>query len=869
MTAPHAHQQNGRAERAIRTISEKGASLRFTACLPPSWWEFWINHAVHLYNRTPLARTHWITPFETLNKVKPNLTDLKIFGCGAYVYLPDEKRQNKLAPRSELMTYLGVHAGTKGYMFMRPSGSVFIGTKALFDETLFPRCGDKAAPPITDLGDFPPDEPEDHNHSDGTDGDDDNDLDRPSPDPPLPESSNDDDGYNPKELSAPKDAADEPPTSPPVTQRDFEPRREDQTEWQQLPRRSGRTRNPPNRPGNVYGDNRLPSDVERDIARDRYWNRTVGQDSTSYRRRPQAQREEPVAGPSSAPQNDVPDSINREEPDPAMQGTDDVGYIIKIAREGGANLMRWLLTKAVVPSNAKEQVPTQFRDIARLPAQQQAEWKQACREELEALRKRQVYEIVDLPHGRKAIKNRWVFSVKSDGRKRARLVAKGFSQVEGVDFDEIFSPVVRYETVRLMFALASLEGMYMTGLDVKTAFLYGKLEEEIYMLQPEGFALKGKERKVMRLRRALYGLKQAALAWWKELESFMRTIGFVRTSSDAGIFIHKCPKTGSLVIALVYVDDGLFMGMNKKLVDEKKASCMKHWECRGTDTITEFLGMRIQQSAHKVTIDQRTYLNTVLQQFGMENAKASPTPLPTGYTPSENNAAPDSNLRTRYQSVIGSLLYLMLGTRPDIAYAVIKMSQFSANPSQEHLDKALYIMRYLAGTQNYSIVYDGEKSEGLQAFTDSDWAADLIKRRSTTGYFVTLASSVVCWQSRLQKTVALSSTEAEYMALSDTCRQISWIQSLFGELGFTLTRIPICGDNQGSIFIGSNPVQERRTKHIDIRYHYIRECIEGDKVTVVFIPGSDNPADMFTKNLAAIKFTKFRDSLGIKFEEQT
>ena len=325
--------------------------------------------------------------------------DLKIFSCGAYVYLPEEKHQNKLAPRSELMTYLGVHAGTKGYMFMRPSGSVFISTKALFDETLFPRCGDKAAPPITDLGDFPPDEPEDHNHSDGTDDDDDNDLDRPSPDPPLPESSNDDDGYNPKEPSAPKDAADEPPTSPPVTQRDFEPRREDQTEWQQLPRRSGRTRNPPNRPGNVYGDNRLPSDVERDIARDRYWNRTVGQDSTSYRRRPQAQREEPVAGPSSAPQNDVPDSINREEPDPSMQGTDDVGYIIKIAREGGTNLMCWLLTKAVIPSNAKEQVPTQFCDIACLLAQQQAEWKQACREELEALRKRQVYEIVDLPHG--------------------------------------------------------------------------------------------------------------------------------------------------------------------------------------------------------------------------------------------------------------------------------------------------------------------------------------------------------------------------------------------------------------------------------------------------------------------------------------
>jgi hypothetical protein len=144
-----------------------------------------------------------------------------------------------------------------------------------------------------------------------------------------------------------------------------------------------------------------------------------------------------------------------------------------------------LLAKAITPSIAKDQVPIQFRDIAHLPVQQQAEWKRACRDELEALKKRQVYEIVDLPHGRKAIKNRWVFAIKGDGWKRARLVAKGFSQVEGVDFDEIFSPVVRYETVRLMFALASLEGMYMTGLDVKTAFLYGKLEEEIYILQPD------------------------------------------------------------------------------------------------------------------------------------------------------------------------------------------------------------------------------------------------------------------------------------------------------------------------------------------------------------------------------------------------
>jgi hypothetical protein len=161
--------------------------------------------------------------------------------------------------------------------------------------------------------------------------------------------------------------------------------------------------------------------------------------------------------------------------------------------------------------------------------------------------------------------------------------------------------------------------------------------------------------------------------------------------------------------------------------------------------------MCVKHTMHKVSIDQHTHLTKVLQQFNMTNAKMAPTPLPTGYTPSENTTVLDSKLWTQYQSVIRSLLYLMLRTRPDIAYVVIKMSQFSANPSQEHLDKAMYIMCYLVGTQDYQIVYNDEKSEGLLAYTDSDWAADPIKHCSTMGYFTTLASSIVCWQSHLQK----------------------------------------------------------------------------------------------------------------------
>ena len=207
----------------------------------------------------------------------------------------------------------------------------------------------------------------------------------------------------------------------------------------------------------------------------------------------------------------------------------------------------------------------------------------------------------------------------------------------------------------------------------------------------------------------------------------------------------------------------------------------------------------------------------------------------------------------------------MLGTCPDITYAVTKLAQFAANPSKEHMSKAQYICHYLNRTPNYSLVYDGSGDEGIIAFMDFNWAADPIKRRSITGYFFKLAGRIFSWQSRAQKTVALSSTEAEYMALSGCSRQAVWIQALLKELGYKIPIVLICGDNQGLIFIGSNPVQEQHSKHIDICYHYVRQLIEEKKIELFFVEGAENPADLFTKNLGATKFLKFREQLGLEF----
>ena len=276
--------------------------------------------------------------------------------------------------------------------------------------------------------------------------------------------------------------------------------------------------------------------------------------------------------------------------------------------------------------------------------------------------------------------------------------------------------------------------------------------------------------------------------------------------------------------------------------------------------------MNIHRQGTTIILEQKDYLRKVLERFGMHNAKSAPTPLPMGYTPIPNSQPVDEQLRMRYQQVIGSLLYLMLGTRPDIAFAVTKMSQYVANPSKEHYQKALYICRYLVGTADYSLTY-GKKHEGLYAYADADWGSDPHTRRSNTGYLVLLAGTAVSWNSRAQKTRALSSTEAEYMSLSDACRQVVWIHSLLSEIHINLRHIPLYGDNQGSIFIASNAVQEKRTKHIDIRYHYIREVVESGKVKLYFVQTDQNPADMFTKNLSRDKFLYCRSMLGITFEK--
>ena len=875
-SVPHTPQQNGRAERFNRTMMDKAEALRFTACIPESWWEFAVQHAVMLYNRTPLQRLKWSTPFEALHGEKLHVDQFRVFGCGAWVFIPADVRKNKLQPKSEMMTYIG--NDEHGWIFMRaPNNVVFRSTNMRFVEDYFPKCPDnKGKVPQRPKEQQPPEDDDNHSYGPADDNDDDAPPKRKARSRKSPPSQK----TQGKQDDGPADAPTRPqsPRAPLPETRDTPAPGPSDPEL----RRGRRVRRPNIRPDNAYGDSRSPAEIIRDIEDLDRWEREVGLPPSRPRTRAPTRASTPVPDIPPPPRPLSPEDIPPQQSESGSSDSSDVDggvddtfrtappddswdnpdNLVALCREGGVEFLNFLLNRAV-PADQKPIREWTYRDICRLPPAAQKEWRKACTEELNALKRRDVYELVDRPKHKRVVKNRWVFDEKSDGRKKARLVARGFSQIEGVDYDQIFSPVVRFETVRLMLALAALEDMHLSGLDVRNAYLYGDLEEEIYMEQPEGFTEPGKEHMVLRLRKALYGLKQAGLAWWRTLKRSMTELGFTQLKSDAGIYVKYDGK--DRIIVIVYVDDAIFAGRNKAKVLRAKESFMKRWECRDLGDVQEFLRMRIRRHGSTIKIDQCAYLDKVLERFGMTNCKPKTTPLPEGYMPKAHEGAVDPARRQRFQTVIGSLLYLMLGTRPDIAFSATKLAQHSANPSDEHLDKALNICRYLQSTREYTLEYDGASGQGIIAFTDADFAGDAIKRRSQTGYVLRLAGASILWSSYQQKSNAFSTKDAEYMALSDCSRDCMWIQNVFHELGYKIRAIPICSDNQGALFVSQNPVTEKRTKHIDVRYHYIRDVIDKGAIEVYFVPGVDNPADIFTKNLGPIKIRKFREELGLHF----
>ena len=396
-------------------------------------------------------------------------------------------------------------------------------------------------------------------------------------------------------------------------------------------------------------------------------------------------------------------------------------------------------------------------------------WEFAMKNEMNSLMSNQTWELAELPPGKKSLHNKWVYRIKEehDGNKRykARLVVKGFQQKEGVDYNEIFSPVVKLTTIRLVLKIVAAENLHLEQLDVKTAFLHGDLEEDLYMRQPEGFIKEDKKNLVCRLKKSLYGLKQAPRQWYKKFDSFMSSHSFTRCQADHCCYFKKFDN--NFIILLLYVDDMLVAGSDMQEIANLKQKLSKQFEMKELGTAKQILGMRIKRDTNSRTLllSQDKYINKVLSRFNMQNAKVVSTPLGVHFRLSKEQSPKTEEERAYmakvpYASTIGSLMYVMVCTRPDIAQAVGAVSRYMNNPGKLHWEAVKWILRYLRCTTGKALCFKGGDTI-LTGYVDAGLAGNVDIRRSTTGHVYTLGGTAVSWGSQLQKIVALSTTEAE------------------------------------------------------------------------------------------------------------
>ena len=494
-------------------------------------------------------------------------------------------------------------------------------------------------------------------------------------------------------------------------------------------------------------------------------------------------------------------------------------------------------------------------------------WRKAMLDEMTAIEANGTWELVEAPANHRPIGLKWVFKTKKDAagvvtKHKARLVAKGYVQQQGVDFDEVFAPVARLESVRLLLAHAASEGWPVHHMDVKSAFLNGELQEEVYVTQPPGFIVAGEEQKVLRLSKALYGLRQAPRAWYAKLDASLVALGFRRSESEHAVYMRGVGEH-RLVVG-VYVDDLIITGGSHSELKQFKEEMKATFQMADLGLLRYYLGLEVVQNNGGITVSQGAYAVKILTAAGLSDCNPSHTPMESRLKLSKASTAPAVDA-TEYRRIVGALRYLV-NTRPDIAYAVGYVSRFMEKPTTEHLVAVKRVLRYVAGTVNFGCHY-GRKKGGsdLVGYSDSDLAGDVDTRKSTTGVLFFLGGNLVTWQSQKQKVVALSSCEAEYIAATTATCQGVWLARLLAELkGEEETgTITLKIDNQSAIQLSKNPVFHDRSKHIDTKYHFIRQCIEENRVRVEPIDTNNQLADILTKALGRERFIQLRSRLGL------
>jgi len=500
-------------------------------------------------------------------------------------------------------------------------------------------------------------------------------------------------------------------------------------------------------------------------------------------------------------------------------------------------------------------------------------WRQACDAEMESHREQGTWIQERAPQGVRPIGLKWVFDLKTDSlgrviRFKARLVAKGYLQRAGIDFHDIYSPVVRHVTLRTVLAMVAAQDLELHQLDVTTAFLNAPLAETLYCSQPEGYS---EGSGTGRLLKAIYGLKQANRAGNLKAVSDLLKDKLFQSTTDPCLFIKPAVATSAAVYVLLYVDDYLIASTCMGEIARVKAVLMTQYKCTDLGEARTFIGYEItrDRKAKSLTISQTTMINNLLYHYNMEDANPSSLPMPTG-TILDKLTTEGGPRDLPYPDLVGSLMYIATCTRPDISQAVGQLARHTGAFEQSHWLAAKQVLRYLGGTREVGIKYGKNPSSPsittvphLSAHCDANYAMDMPDRKSTTGLVLTSWGGAIDWASTRQATMASSTTEAEYQAASQAAKHALWLRKLLYDLYTISTTITILGDNKATLSILDQPISHSRTKHIDVHHNLICERARRNEVHFSYVPTAANISDFLTKQVPLAKFRMCCKAVGL------
>ncbi|KAG7556871.1 Integrase catalytic core [Arabidopsis suecica] len=805
-SCPYTPQQNGVAERKNRHLMEVARSMMFHTNVPKRFWSDAVVLACYLINRIPTKILQDSSPFEVLNKNKPSINHLRVFGCVCFVLIGEQR--NKLEPKSVKGMFIGYSITKKGYKCYIPeTKKVLVSRDVKFVESKG-YYEDKNWEDIQDLTHSPSDRANNLRII----------LERLG-------------------VSNSQGHTNSPNPNPEPTQQQETPQHEEEEHLQEEENIQANIQE------NILEEGEIPSDHEEETTLSEEENL-----STSDHHEGSTSQEAPIALRRS----------ERLKFPPSNWKNTRVYY----NSQAVAHPIQAVCTIAHFPEEHQVflgQIDQHWIPQTYEEAIQHQVWRDAIAAERQAMEHNHTWEEGELPRGKKAVTSKWVFTIKykSNGdieRYKARLVARGFTQTYGEDYRDTFAPVAKLHTVRVVLSLATNLEWELWQMDVKNAFLQGELEEEVYMKPPPGLEDHNAPGKVFKLKKAIYGLKQSPRAWYHKLSTTLLDRGFKKSEADNTLF--TLPSKEGIVVILVYVDDIIISGNDKVGIQETKAFLKSVFDIKDLGELKYFLGIEVCRSKEGLFLSQRKYTLDLLSQVGKLGAKPAKTPLEDDYKANRKGELDNKPFEdvTQYRRLVGKLIYLTI-TRPDICFAVNVVSQHMQAPTLHHWNMVTRILKYLKGAPGQGIWMGCNKNTELVGYCDADYAGDTKDRRSTTGYCTFIGGNLVTWRSKKQKVVSLSSAEAEYRAMRKLTTELMWLKALLKDFGIDTPKpITMHCDNQAAIHIASNSVFHERTKHIEVDCHKVREQVQLGVILPCYTESEEQLADIFTKGASTKVF---------------